>query len=48
MGNAAEIVGKVQPDLSIKVYQAVDFGSNIGGCQKAVGQGWMCQCLHGD
>ena len=30
MGNAVEIVGKVQPDLSVKVYQAVDFGTNIG------------------
>ena len=30
MGNAAEIVGKVQGDLSIKVYQAMDFGTNIG------------------
>lgn len=28
--NAVEIVGKVQPDLSIKVFQAMDFGSNIG------------------
>ena len=28
--NAAEIVGKVQPDLSIKSYQATDFGTNIG------------------
>ncbi|MCJ1259860.1 hypothetical protein MMC24_007699 [Lignoscripta atroalba] len=27
--NAAEIVGKVNPDLSIKVFQATDFGSNI-------------------
>ena len=32
MGNAAEIVGKVQSDLTIKVYQAVDFGGNIGEC----------------
>lgn len=30
MGNAVEIVGKVQPDLSVKVYQAVDFGTSIG------------------
>ena len=30
MGNAAEIVGKVQNDLSIRAYQATDFGSNIG------------------
>ena len=30
MGNAAEIVGKVQGDLSIKVYQATDFGTHIG------------------
>ena len=28
--NAAEIVGKVLPDLSVKVYQATDFGNNIG------------------
>ena len=30
LSNAAEIVGKVLPDLSIKVFQATDFGSNIG------------------
>ena len=30
MGNAAEIVGKVQGDLSVKVYQAMDFGGGIG------------------
>ena len=30
MGNAAEIVGKVQNDLSIRAYQATDFGSSIG------------------
>ncbi|MCJ1375745.1 hypothetical protein MMC20_006982 [Loxospora ochrophaea] len=31
LNNAAEIVGKVQPDLSVKVFQATDFGNNIGG-----------------
>ncbi|KAL8985878.1 MAG: hypothetical protein Q9205_000528 [Flavoplaca limonia] len=30
LNNAVEIIGKVQPDLSIKVFQAMDFGSNIG------------------
>ena len=30
MGNAVEIVGKVQGDLSVKVYQATDFGGSIG------------------
>lgn len=30
LNNAAEIVGKVLPDLSVKVFQATDFGSNIG------------------
>lgn len=30
INNAVEIVGKVQPDLSIKVFQATDFGDNIG------------------
>ncbi|KAL8942992.1 MAG: hypothetical protein Q9216_001348 [Gyalolechia sp. 2 TL-2023] len=29
LNNAAEIIGKVQPDLSVKVFQAMDFGSNI-------------------
>ncbi|KAL9638445.1 MAG: hypothetical protein Q9204_001503 [Flavoplaca sp. TL-2023a] len=29
LNNAVEIIGKVQPDLSIKVFQAMDFGSNI-------------------
>lgn len=28
--NAVEIVGKVQQDLSVKVFQATDFGANIG------------------
>ena len=32
MGNAAEIVGKVQNDLSIRAYQATDFGDKIGKC----------------
>ncbi|MCJ1269243.1 hypothetical protein MMC22_009133 [Lobaria immixta] len=30
LNNAAELVGKVQPDLSIKAFQATDFGNNIG------------------
>lgn len=30
LNNAVELVGKVQQDLSVKVYQATDFGSNIG------------------
>lgn len=30
LNNAVEIVGKVQQDLSVKVFQATDFGSNIG------------------
>lgn len=30
LNNAVEVVGKVQQDLSIKVFQATDFGSNIG------------------
>ena len=30
LNNAAEIIGKVQADLSIKVYQSTDWGSNIG------------------
>ncbi|KAI4196539.1 MAG: hypothetical protein LQ348_002285 [Seirophora lacunosa] len=29
LNNAVEIIGKVQPDLSVKVFQAMDFGSNI-------------------
>ncbi|KAL6721822.1 hypothetical protein ACLMJK_000927 [Lecanora helva] len=30
LNNAAEVVGKVQQDLSVRCYQAMDFGSNIG------------------
>jgi hypothetical protein len=30
VSNAAEIIGKVQPDLSVKVLQAMDFGSGFG------------------
>ena len=29
-GNAVEIVGKVQGDLSVRVLMATDFGANIG------------------
>ncbi|KAF6231473.1 hypothetical protein HO173_010225 [Letharia columbiana] len=29
LNNAVEVVGKVQQDLSVKVFQATDFGSNI-------------------
>ncbi|MCJ1275097.1 hypothetical protein MMC21_002897 [Puttea exsequens] len=29
LNNAVELVGKVQPDLSIKAFQSTDFGSNI-------------------
>ena len=32
MGNAVEVIGKVQNDLSMKIYQATDFGGNIGMC----------------
>lgn len=30
VGNGAQIIGKVNPDLSIKVLNAVDLGSNVG------------------
>ena len=30
MGNTAEIVGKVQGDLSVMVYQCMDWGKDIG------------------
>ncbi|CAJ2507756.1 Uu.00g089420.m01.CDS01 [Anthostomella pinea] len=29
-GNGAQIIGKVLPDLSIKVLQAMDLGNNVG------------------
>lgn len=29
-GNAAQIIGKVNPDLSVKVYNALDLGTNVG------------------
>ena len=32
---AAEIVGKVQPDLSVRVFQASDFGPDIGAPSQA-------------
>ncbi|KAH9901834.1 replication factor A protein 3 [Xylariomycetidae sp. FL2044] len=28
-GNGAQIIGKVNPDLSIKVYNALDVGNNV-------------------
>ncbi|KAJ8130847.1 hypothetical protein O1611_g2777 [Lasiodiplodia mahajangana] len=30
-GNAAQIIGRVNPDLSVKVYNALDLGNNIVG-----------------
>ncbi|KAI1297522.1 hypothetical protein F5Y03DRAFT_280953 [Xylaria venustula] len=29
-GNGAQIIGRVNPDLSVKVYNALDLGSNVG------------------
>jgi replication factor A3 len=29
LNNAAEIIGKVQPDLSVRVLQATDFGAGL-------------------
>lgn len=29
-GNGAQIIGRVNPDMSVKVYNAVDLGSNVG------------------
>ena len=39
-GNAAEIIGKVQEDLTVKCFQATDFGTNFGelGCFFL----WLC------
>ncbi|KAI0403390.1 hypothetical protein F4802DRAFT_295904 [Xylaria palmicola] len=28
-GNGAQIIGRVNPDLSIKVYNALDLGNNV-------------------
>ncbi|KAI1736654.1 replication factor A protein 3 [Xylaria scruposa] len=28
-GNAAQIIGKINPDLSVKVYQTKDLGNNV-------------------
>lgn len=28
-GNAAQIIGRVNPDLSVKVYNALDLGNNV-------------------
>ncbi|KAF3063737.1 Replication factor A protein 3 [Daldinia childiae] len=38
VGNGAQIIGKVNPDLSIKVLNAVDLGSNVDFqiCQNVV------------
>ena len=37
LNNAAEVIGKVQQDLSVKVFQATDFGSNLGGSGSSFG-----------
>ncbi|TRX93323.1 hypothetical protein FHL15_005902 [Xylaria flabelliformis] len=29
VGNAAQIIGKINSDLSVKAYQAKDFGNNV-------------------
>lgn len=31
-GNAAQIIGKVNPDLSIRVLSALDLGPSVGMC----------------
>ncbi|KAI0381822.1 hypothetical protein F5Y04DRAFT_280470 [Hypomontagnella monticulosa] len=36
VGNGAQIIGKVNPDLSVKVLNAIDLGSNVG----RVSLGW--------
>lgn len=30
VGNGAQIIGKVNPDLTIKVLNAIDLGNNVG------------------
>ena len=30
LNNAAEIIGKVERDMSVRVFQSTDFGNNIG------------------
>jgi len=32
IGNAVEIVGKVNPDFTVKVLTSTDFGENLGRC----------------
>lgn len=39
-GNAAQIIGKVNPDLSIKVLSSMDLGTKVGKSSHPVG------CLH--
>ena len=31
-GNGAQLIGKVNPDLSIKVLSSIDLGTNVGKC----------------
>lgn len=40
VGNAVEIIGKVNQDLSIKVLQASDWGSNVGTSLAIDGDGY--------
>lgn len=30
VGNGAQVIGKVNPDLTVKVLNAIDLGSNVG------------------
>ena len=36
--NAVEVVGKVNPDLSIQMFTFIDFGNNIGLLQLIIHQ----------
>ncbi|KAI1818121.1 replication factor A protein 3 [Poronia punctata] len=46
-GNGAQIIGRVNPDMSIKVYNAIDLGSNVDYqvCQRVVEVTHQCKEL---
>ena len=45
MGNAAEIIGKVQEDLMVKCFQATDFGTNFGKFRMSMGFLLLVACV---
>ncbi len=45
LNNAVEVIGKVNPDLTVKVLSATDFGNNLGRYKAIVDKLWLPACF---